>query len=140
MAKTSLRCIGVGACRKSDAGTMCPSYMATLEEAHSTRGRAHMLFEMLQGEVNGSLPVGLARHVEPGEDCLAAPGAHVRLHRPAFGFENIADYHARPFAGEEACLRRSHPERSAADESHLAFEPHGRSTHTDGFLPADPNA
>ena len=30
---------------------MCPSYMATLEEEHSTRGRAHMLFEMLQGEV-----------------------------------------------------------------------------------------
>src|SRR5262249_5894053 len=34
---------------------MCPSYMATLEEAHSTRGRAHMLFEMLQGEVVGDL-------------------------------------------------------------------------------------
>ena len=45
------RCIGVGACRKSDAGTMCPSYMVTLEEEHSTRGRARMLFEMLQGEV-----------------------------------------------------------------------------------------
>jgi Fe-S oxidoreductase len=30
---------------------MCPSYMATLEEEHSTRGRAHLLFEMLQGEV-----------------------------------------------------------------------------------------
>jgi FAD/FMN-containing dehydrogenase/Fe-S oxidoreductase len=50
-AKASLRCIGVGECRKHDYGTMCPSYMATLEEAHSTRGRAHMLFEMLQGEV-----------------------------------------------------------------------------------------
>src|SRR5207244_582999 len=31
--------------------TMCPSYMVTLEEEHSTRGRAHMLWEMLQGEV-----------------------------------------------------------------------------------------
>src|SRR5260370_12906199 len=30
---------------------MCPSYMVTLEEEHSTRGRAHMLFEVLQGEV-----------------------------------------------------------------------------------------
>ena len=50
-AKASLRCLGLGACRKSDAGTMCPSYMVTLEEEHSTRGRAHMLFEMLQGEV-----------------------------------------------------------------------------------------
>jgi FAD/FMN-containing dehydrogenase/Fe-S oxidoreductase len=50
-AKASLRCIGLGACRKGDAGTMCPSYMATLEEEHSPRGRAHMLFELLQGEV-----------------------------------------------------------------------------------------
>jgi FAD/FMN-containing dehydrogenase/Fe-S oxidoreductase len=50
-AKASLRCIGLGACRKGDAGTMCPSYMVTLEEEHSTRGRAHMLFELLQGEV-----------------------------------------------------------------------------------------
>ena len=46
-----LRCIGIGACRKGDAGTMCPSYRATLEEEHSTRGRARMLFELLQGEV-----------------------------------------------------------------------------------------
>src|SRR5713226_8283881 len=50
-AKASLRCIGLSACRKSDGGAMCPSYMVTLEEEHSTRGRAHMLFEMLQGEV-----------------------------------------------------------------------------------------
>jgi FAD/FMN-containing dehydrogenase/Fe-S oxidoreductase len=47
----TLRCVGLGACRKKDMGTMCPSYMATMEEEHSTRGRAHMLFEMLQGEV-----------------------------------------------------------------------------------------
>ena len=40
-----------GECRKNDSGSMCPSYMVTLEEEHSTRGRAHMLFEMLQGEV-----------------------------------------------------------------------------------------
>ena len=53
LANASLRCIGIGECRKQDYGTMCPSYMATLEEAHSTRGRAHMLFEMLQGEVVG---------------------------------------------------------------------------------------
>ena len=30
---------------------MCPSYMATREEKHSTRGRAHLLWELLQGEV-----------------------------------------------------------------------------------------
>ncbi len=50
-AKAAVRCIGLGECRKHDSGTMCPSYMVTLEEEHSTRGRAHMLFEVLQGEV-----------------------------------------------------------------------------------------
>jgi FAD/FMN-containing dehydrogenase/Fe-S oxidoreductase len=50
-AKAALRCIGLGECRKHDSGSMCPSYMVTLEEEHSTRGRAHMLFEVLQGEV-----------------------------------------------------------------------------------------
>ncbi len=30
---------------------MCPSYRVTMEEKHSTRGRAHLLFEMMQGEV-----------------------------------------------------------------------------------------
>jgi FAD/FMN-containing dehydrogenase/Fe-S oxidoreductase len=49
--ETTLRCVGVGACRKQDHGTMCPSYMATREERHSTRGRAHMLWEMLNGQV-----------------------------------------------------------------------------------------
>jgi FAD/FMN-containing dehydrogenase/Fe-S oxidoreductase len=49
--ESTLRCVGVGACRKQDHGTMCPSYMATREEKHSTRGRAHLLWEMLQGDV-----------------------------------------------------------------------------------------
>jgi FAD/FMN-containing dehydrogenase/Fe-S oxidoreductase len=50
-ANAAARCIGLGECRKHDGGSMCPSYMVTLEEEHSTRGRAHMLFEVLQGEV-----------------------------------------------------------------------------------------
>jgi FAD/FMN-containing dehydrogenase/Fe-S oxidoreductase len=45
-----LRCVGVGKCRRMDSGTMCPSFMATREEEHSTRGRARLLFEMMQGE------------------------------------------------------------------------------------------
>jgi FAD/FMN-containing dehydrogenase len=45
------RCVGLGACRRSSGGTMCPSYRATREEMHSTRGRARLLFEMLEGEV-----------------------------------------------------------------------------------------
>lgn len=43
------RCVGTGKCRKHDSGTMCPSYMATRDERHSTRGRARVLFEMLEG-------------------------------------------------------------------------------------------
>ena len=49
--KATQRCVGVGACRKTDAGTMCPSYQVTREEIHSTRGGAHLLFELLQGEL-----------------------------------------------------------------------------------------
>jgi FAD/FMN-containing dehydrogenase/Fe-S oxidoreductase len=45
------RCFGVGKCRRLEGGTMCPSFMATREEKHSTRGRAHLLFEMMRGEV-----------------------------------------------------------------------------------------
>ncbi len=50
-AQATLRCVGVGECRRQHKGTMCPSYRATMEEMHSTRGRAHLLFEMAQGEV-----------------------------------------------------------------------------------------
>lgn len=46
----TLRCVGVGKCRREDGGTMCPSYMITHEEMHSTRGRARLLFEMMQGD------------------------------------------------------------------------------------------
>jgi FAD/FMN-containing dehydrogenase/Fe-S oxidoreductase len=47
-ARVALRCVGVGECRKKD-GLMCPSYKVTMEERHATRGRAHLLFEMLKG-------------------------------------------------------------------------------------------
>ncbi|MEV6398018.1 FAD-binding and (Fe-S)-binding domain-containing protein [Streptomyces sp. NPDC051907] len=47
------RCVGVAKCRNpaGSAGVMCPSFRATGEEAHSTRGRARLLHEMLAGEV-----------------------------------------------------------------------------------------
>ena len=45
-------CSGVGACRKQTEGTMCPSYMVTHEEEHSTRGRA----VLLQAAISGRLP------------------------------------------------------------------------------------
>ncbi|HUP43950.1 MAG TPA: FAD-linked oxidase C-terminal domain-containing protein [Thermoanaerobaculia bacterium] len=54
MSHAMLRCVGVGRCRRLDGGTMCPSYQVTREEEHSTRGRAHLLFEMFQGNVVAS--------------------------------------------------------------------------------------
>lgn len=49
--EAALRCVGVGLCRRTDAGLMCPSFAATRDEEHSTRGRARLLFEMLSGGV-----------------------------------------------------------------------------------------
>ncbi len=45
------RCVGVGKCRRTEGGTMCPSYMVTREEKYTTRGRARLFYEMLQGDV-----------------------------------------------------------------------------------------
>ena len=42
------RCFGVGKCRHTDGGVMCPSFMVTREEKHSTRGRARLLQEMAE--------------------------------------------------------------------------------------------
>ena len=53
MARAALRCVGVGTCRRLDGGTMCPSFMVTREEKDTTRGRAHLLFEMFRGETIG---------------------------------------------------------------------------------------
>jgi FAD/FMN-containing dehydrogenase/Fe-S oxidoreductase len=50
-ARAALRCVGVGNCRRESGGVMCPSYMVTREEMHSTRGRAHLLWEMLNGHL-----------------------------------------------------------------------------------------
>lgn len=51
LAEASLRCVGVGKCRQYEGGVMCPSFRVTREEEHSTRGRAHLLWEMTRGEV-----------------------------------------------------------------------------------------
>lgn len=47
--RAAIRCVGVGKCRRLAGGVMCPSFMATREEKHSTRGRARLLFEMVHG-------------------------------------------------------------------------------------------
>ncbi len=50
-AQAQRRCVGIGKCRQSSGGVMCPSFQATHDEMHSTRGRAHLLWEMLQGDL-----------------------------------------------------------------------------------------
>ena len=57
MLRASEQCGGVGACRKTISGTMCPSYMATRDEAHSTRGRANVLRLAMSGQLG---PDGLS--------------------------------------------------------------------------------
>jgi FAD/FMN-containing dehydrogenase/Fe-S oxidoreductase len=47
-------CNGIGVCRKKLEGTMCPSYMVTLDEEHSTRGRANALRAVLSGQMPSS--------------------------------------------------------------------------------------
>ena len=73
--RVAVRCVGVGECRRHDtaSGVMCPSYMATREERHSTRGRGHLLFEMLHG---GPIKDGWkSPEVEEALDlCLACKG------------------------------------------------------------------
>ncbi len=73
LAFATLRCVGVGECRREQGGTMCPSYKVTRDEAHSTRGRAHLLFEMLRGD---ALTDGWNNeHVKDALDlCLACKG------------------------------------------------------------------
>jgi FAD/FMN-containing dehydrogenase/Fe-S oxidoreductase len=73
------RCVGIGKCRQhSHAGgsVMCPSYQVTAEEEHSTRGRARLLFEMLNG--HGDSPVRDGWRSDAVRDaldlCLACKG------------------------------------------------------------------
>jgi FAD/FMN-containing dehydrogenase/Fe-S oxidoreductase len=105
--RTTLRCVGVGECRKK-GGTMCPSYMATGEEMHSTRGRAHLLFEMLNGDREGAvLKQGWREPAvkEALDLCLSCKGCKgecpVKVDMASYKAEFFSHYyqhHARPLA------------------------------------------
>ncbi|MCN9243490.1 FAD-binding protein [Streptomyces sp. RY43-2] len=71
-----LRCVGIGNCRSLHGGVMCPSYRVTKEEEHSTRGRARLLFEMLQGHEPSAIGDGWrSTEVRDALDlCLACKG------------------------------------------------------------------
>ena len=77
-----MRCVGVGKCRQVKGGgevgggVMCPSYMVTREEEHSTRGRSRLLFEMLEGHADSPVTAGWrSTEVRDALDlCLACKG------------------------------------------------------------------
>ncbi|WP_340373885.1 FAD-linked oxidase C-terminal domain-containing protein [Streptomyces sp. SS7] len=71
-----MRCVGIGNCRGHSGGVMCPSYRATREEEHSTRGRARLLFEMLDGHPDSAVTDGWrSTEVRDALDlCLACKG------------------------------------------------------------------
>ncbi|MGP4007757.1 FAD-binding and (Fe-S)-binding domain-containing protein [Streptomyces sp. 4N124] len=78
-AEAANRCVGVGKCRQltnKGGAVMCPSYQVTLEEEHSTRGRARLLFEMLDGHGDGAIRDGWrSEAVRDALDlCLACKG------------------------------------------------------------------
>src|SRR5439155_1430174 len=73
MAASVELCSGVGACRKTSEGTMCPSYMVTREEEHSTRGRANLLRAVLSGVLPPQDLVG-RRLFEALDLCLECKG------------------------------------------------------------------
>ncbi len=66
-------CTGVGTCRKTLIGTMCPSYQATLDEEHSTRGRANALRLAMTGQF-GSEGMTSQRVFEVLDLCLSCKG------------------------------------------------------------------
>src|SRR5580658_3583480 len=104
LAGAALKCVGIGKCRKTEAGTMCPSYMATREEIHSTRGRARILFEALTTDL---LPGGFADPaVKDALDlCLSCKGCKsecpssvdMAAYRAEF-FSNYYRLHRRPLS------------------------------------------
>ena len=71
-----MRCVGIGNCRSHQGGVMCPSYRATKEEEHSTRGRSRLLFEMLDGHADSAVTDGWrSTEVRDALDlCLACKG------------------------------------------------------------------
>jgi FAD/FMN-containing dehydrogenase/Fe-S oxidoreductase len=104
-ARATTRCVGVGKCRREQGGTMCPSYMVTREEMHSTRGRARLLFEMLQGD---PLTEGWrSEHVRDALDlCLSCKGCKgdcpVNVDMATYKAEFLSHYYSGRFRPRHA--------------------------------------
>ena len=99
------RCFGIGKCRHTEGGTMCPSFMVTREEKHSTRGRARLLFEMMSGHLRD----GGWRdpHVKEALDlCLSCKGCKgdcpVSVDMATYKAEFLSHYYARRIRPRQA--------------------------------------
>ena len=91
-------CSGLGACRKTLDGTMCPSYMATREEAHSTRGRANTLRLVMAGRIgeSGLGDEGVREVLDLCLECRACKAeCPVGVDVARFKSEFLADYWQR---------------------------------------------
>jgi len=90
-------CSGVGACRKTTEGTMCPSYMVTREEEHSTRGRANLLRAVLSGALPPEELTG-RRLYEALDLCLECKGCKsecpANVDMAKLKYEFLAQYYA----------------------------------------------
>ena len=90
-------CNGVGACRKTLEGTMCPSYMATRDEEHSTRGRANALRAVLSGRLPPAEFTG-RRLYEVMDLCLECKGCKAEcpanVDMAKLKYEFLHHYHA----------------------------------------------
>lgn len=95
---STLRCVGIGRCRRLSGGTMCPSFMVTREEKHSTRGRARLLFEMMQGEIIGKRGWRDEEVKDSLDLCLACKGCKaecpVNVDLATYKAEFMAHYYA----------------------------------------------
>ena len=91
-------CSGLGACRKKLSGTMCPSYMATREEMHSTRGRANVLRLAMAGRL-GEAGLGDGGVYEALDLCLECRACKsecpVGVDMARFKSDFLADYWSR---------------------------------------------
>jgi FAD/FMN-containing dehydrogenase/Fe-S oxidoreductase len=88
-------CSGVGACRKKLSGTMCPSYMATRDEAHTTRGRANVLRLAMSGKLGeaGLGDKGVYQVLDLCLECRACKSeCPVGVDMAAFKSEFLAGY------------------------------------------------
>src|SRR5687768_7246098 len=91
-------CSGLGACRKTLDGTMCPSYMATRDEAHSTRGRANTLRLVMAGRLDesGLGDEGVREVLDLCLECRACKAeCPVGVDVARFKSEFLADYWTR---------------------------------------------